>query len=555
MLKDAQNARYDAGRPDASAERYRHVIAKIRPSAALPSDIGDCSVLARAHEALAFEYATLDEPAKAVESLYSVAVLSLILDDPGMRGRALAMAADVREAGGEIDEAHKDLTTAALAFEAAGDSGQASRLLARRDGRLEEEVFDFADAPAQPADSPAPAPAPVLAESEAEAEAPAPGAASTADEDGDREPPVNWEEVLRRIEAGEVADAEGDVTSHDVLWMLLETAGDDDGPSDDQLRRAMPLLIDSRPDGDFDAPTLAEDVSLTLYALVKIVDEPTYKAAHGGLADSLEALWSSALNTGNEALESGDLGLAHEAFAFVLESRSLDVPPTSSQQGAAIVGEARVAMAQGDQGVMKDVALASANAVSRLPEVEDRARYGERLAMVLKQMGNATKLRLQLLGRAADSWKQLGDEHSEIRCLLGAALCKASLREYSEAHRDFVELRRRAGELRDVALFSEALLHLGRSWTFAGRPDVAIQCYDSVVERFEKDSLADDRQRVGYARLLLEKSRTLMRMPSALPSADKMARAHALEAREIFAEAGAPNLVKETNEMIRALGR
>lgn len=204
---------------------------------------------------------------------------------------------------------------------------------------------------------------------------------------------------------------------------------------------------------------------------------------------------------------------------------------------------------------MKDVALASANAVSRLPEVEDRARYGERLAMVLKQMGNATKLRLQLLGRAADSWKQLGDEHSEIRCLLGAALCKASLREYSEAHRDFVELRRRAGELRDVALFSEALLHLGRSWTFAGRPDVAIQCYDSVVERFEKDSLADDRQRVGYARLLLEKSRTLMRMPSAPPSADKMARAHALEAREIFAEAGAPNLVKETNEMIRALGR
>lgn len=111
MLTAAQNGGRGPGGPRASMAKYREVIAKLRPGNALPDAPGECWVLARAHEGLAFEYAGAGETAKAIESLYSVAVLTLLFDDPRMRGRALATVADLRESAAETASAAAESAT------------------------------------------------------------------------------------------------------------------------------------------------------------------------------------------------------------------------------------------------------------------------------------------------------------------------------------------------------------------------------------------------------------------------------------------------------------
>lgn len=571
--------------------KYREVIAKLRPGNALPDAPGECWVLARAHEGLAFEYAGAGETAKAIESLYSVAVLTLLFDDPRMRGRALATVADLRESAGDSDEARKDLTTAALAFEAAGDAAEAKALRDRRDGRPSAEglaVHDVRRTLAQMMSGVAGDAASIAGAAGAAGNVAPAGAADMgtgagpegdsdgspgADDDGVGEgdvldaesvdadagetgDPVDWGGVLARVGSGDVSDSPEDgVGADDLLRHLLNSAGEADGPDDGHIRRGAPLLVGMAGDDGFDAPAFADALTLAAKAVAAIGDGGVREEARAELEDGARTVWTAALTTGDEALMAGDAATARDAFEFVLESHSMPVRATSAQQGAAIVGRARAAIGSRDQTDIRESALNGANAVCRLPDAGDRARYGEQLATVLRDVNDATTLRMKLLGRVAENWNQVGDEHSEVRCLLGAALCKAKLQDFKGAHEDFLQLRLRAQELRDMALYSETLLHLGRSWAYAGRPQVAVQCYDAIVDRVTQDDLEDDRARVGYARLLLEKARTLPRIPGIPASAMTAAWSHAVEARDIFADVGAQGLVREANEMIRVLPR
>lgn len=570
MLTAAQQAVGAGHDPRASMAKFREVIAKIRPGTALPEDPGNCSVLARAHEGLAFEYAADGETAKAIESLYSVAVLTLLFDDPRMRGRALAMIADLRESTGDDHESRKDLTTAALAFEAAGDDGEARALRDRRDGRAAPADATVDDVRRELAQMLSGVAGDAVAMTEPRAgdrddagpEGTAAPAAATAEptEPVESVEPTNrleWDELLSSVETGDVTGAD----AHDLLRRLLDAAGDDAGPDDRVVRRAAPLFIgfhrtndiDDTDDADDDA--FAEEVAVAARA-VSVIDDPDIRdGAHGEITDRGEAAWTAALTRGDEALMAGDPARARRAYEFVLDSESMPIRATSSQRGAAMVGHLRAAIGAGNLADVRQSALDGANAVCRLPEAGDRARYGEQMATSLRDVNDATTLRMKLLIRVAENWSEVGDERSEVRCLLGAALCKAKLRDFEGAHADFLQLRLRAQELRDMALYSESLLHLGRSWAFAGRPDVAIQCYDAVVEKVTRESLDDDHARVGYARLLLEKARTLVRIPAAPPSAMEAARAHAVEARDIFAEVGAQGHVRETNQLIGTLPR
>ena len=519
----------------ASTAKYREIIAKLRPGPRLPGDPADALALARAHEGLADQYAATGQPVKAIESLYSVAVMSLLVDDPLMRGRALTKVADLRISSGNYAEARKDLTTAALAFDAAGDGATARDLRERRSGRTSATGGGTG------------------AGEDAEASGGG-GSSSGANADVGTGSQVDWGNALARAESAGVSDAKQDGADA-LLRLLLNSAGQAHGPDDDQIRRAAPLLVGMGGAGRFDASAFAADITVAANAVSTIGDLKVQDTTRDELAERSRAVWTSALTTGDEALRAGDAATARDAFQFVLDSRSKTVHATSAQQGAALVGRTRAAVISGDQKDIRSSALAGANAVCRLPDAGDRARYGERFAHVLRDVGDATTLRMKLLERVADNWSQVGDEHAAVRCLLEAALCKAKLRDFGGAHEDFQRLSQRAEQLEDTALLSESLLHLGRSWNFAGRPEVAVKCYDTLLDKVTPGELDDDRARVGYARLLLEKGRTLARVPGASESELTEARAGVTKARDIFAGLGAQLLVREANETIAQLPR
>lgn len=529
MLAAARDAIDGPDGSRASTAKYREIIAKLRPGPRLPGDPADALALARAHEGLADQYAATGQPVKAIESLYAVAVMSLLVDDPLMRGRAFSKVADLRTSAGNYAEARKDLTTAALAFDAAGDAATARELRERRSGRT-----SATDGGAGAGEG-----------------AGAGGGTSANVGTGSQ---VDWGKALARVESADVSDAKKDGADA-LLRLLLNSAGQADGPNDDQIRRAAPLLVGMGGAGRFDASAFAADITVAANAVCAIGDLKVQDTTRDELAERSRAVWTSALTTGDEALRAGDAATARDAFQFVLYSRSKTVHATSAQQGAALVGRTRAAVISGDQKDIRASALAGANAVCRLPDAGDRARYGERFAHVLRDVGDATTLRMRLLERVADNWSQVGDEHAAVRCLLEAALCKAKLRDFRGAHEDFQRLSQRAEELGDTALLSESLLHLGRSWTFAGRPEVAVKCYDTLLDKITPDELDDDRARVGYARLLLEKGRTLARIPGASESDLTAARTGVTKARDIFAGLGAQLLVREANETIDQLPR
>ena len=529
MLAAARDAIDGPDGSRASTAKYREIIAKLRPGPRLPGDPADALALARAHEGLADQYAATGQPVKAIESLYAVAVMSLLVDDPLMRGRAFSKVADLRTSAGNYAEARKDLTTAALAFDAAGDAATARELRERRSGHT-----SATDGGAGAGEG-----------------AGAGGGTSANVGTGSQ---VDWGKALARVESADVSDAKKDGADA-LLRLLLNSAGQADGPNDDQIRRAAPLLVGMGGAGRFDASAFAADITVAANAVCAIGDLKVQDTTRDELAERSRAVWTSALTTGDEALRAGDAATARDAFQFVLDSRSKTVHATSAQQGAALVGRTRAAVISGDQKDIRASALAGANAVCRLPDAGDRARYGERFAHVLRDVGDATTLRMRLLERVADNWSQVGDEHAAVRCLLEAALCKAKLRDFRGAHEDFQRLSQRAEELGDTALLSESLLHLGRSWTFAGRPEVAVKCYDTLLDKITPDELDDDRARVGYARLLLEKGRTLARIPGASESDLTAARTGVTKARDIFAGLGAQLLVREANETIDQLPR
>ncbi len=529
MLAAARDAIDGPDGSRASTAKYREIIAKLRPGPRLPGDPADALALARAHEGLADQYAATGQPVKAIESLYAVAVMSLLVDDPLMRGRAFAKVADLRISAGNYAEARKDLTTAALAFDAAGDAATARELRERRSGRTSATGGGTGEGGGAGAD----------------------GDTSANVGAGAR---VDWGKALARVESADVSDAKKGGADA-LLRLLLNSAGQADGPNDDQIRRAAPLLVGMGGAGRFDASAFAADITVAANAVCAIGDLKVQDTTRDELAERSRAVWTSALTTGDEALRVGDAATARDAFQFVLDSRSKTVHATSAQQGAALVGRTRAAVISGDQKDIRASALAGANAVCRLPDAGDRARYGERFAHVLRDVGDATTLRMRLLERVADNWSQVGDEHAAVRCLLEAALCKAKLRDFRGAHEDFQRLSQRAEELGDTALLSESLLHLGRSWTFAGRPEVAVKCYDTLLDKITPDELDDDRARVGYARLLLEKGRTLARIPGASESDLTAARTGVTKARDIFAGLGAQLLVREANETIDQLPR
>ncbi|UBI02668.1 hypothetical protein [Corynebacterium freneyi] len=587
MLTVARDAIDGADGSRASTSKYREIIAKLRPGPRLPGDPADALALARAHEGLADQYAATGQPVKAIESLYAVAVMSLLVDDPLMRGRAFAKVADLRISAGNYAEARKDLTTAALAFDAAGDGATARELRERRSGRTSATGVGAgagegaeasggggsssgANANVGTVPNDAPRRRRGLADrlmnralatlgTNGGADAPS-GRGDVVDgevagtDEGGTGSRVDWGKALVRVESAGVSDAKKDGADA-LLRLLLNSAGQADGPNDDQIRRAAPLLVGMGGAGRFDASAFAADITVAANAVCAIDDLKVQGTTRDELAERSRAVWTSALTTGDEALRAGDAATARDAFQFVLDSRSKTVHATSAQQGAALVGRTRAAVISGDQKDIRSSALAGANAVCRLPDTGDRARYGERFAHVLRDVGDATTLRMRLLERVADNWSQVGDEHAAVRCLLEAALCKAKLRDFRSAHADFQRLSQRAEELEDTALLSESLLHLGRSWNFAGRPEVAVKCYDTLLDKVTPGELDDDRARVGYARLLLEKGRTLARVPGASESELTEARAGVTKARDIFAGLGAQLLVREANETIDQLPR
>ncbi|MGV3113378.1 hypothetical protein ACEE18_02000 [Corynebacterium freneyi] len=529
MLAVARDAIDGTDGSRASTSKYREIIAKLRPGPRLPGDPADALALARAHEGLADQYAATGEPVKAIESLYAVAVMSLLVDDPLMRGRVFAKVADLRISAGNYAEACKDLTTAALAFDAAGDGATARELRERRSGRTSATGGGTGEGGGAGAD----------------------GDTSANVGAGAR---VDWGKAIARVESAGVSDAKKDGADA-LLRLLLNSAGQADGPNDDQIRRAAPLLVGMGGAGRFDASAFASDITVAANAVCAIGDLKVQDTTRDELAERSRVVWTSALNTGDEALRTGDAATARDAFQFVLDSRSKTVHATSAQQGAALVGRTRAAVISGDQKDIRASALAGANAVCRLPDTGDRARYGERFAHVLRDVGDATTLRMRLLERVADNWSQVDNEHAAVRCLLEAALCKAKLRDFRGAHEDFQRLSQRAEELEDTALLSESLLYLGRSWNFAGRPEVSVKCYDTLLDKVTPGELDDDRARVGYARLLLEKGRTLARIPGASESDLTAARTGVTKARDIFAGLGAQLLVREANETIDQLPR
>lgn len=535
MLAAARDAIDGTDGSRASTTKYREIIAKLRPGPRLPGDPADALALARAHEGLADQYAATGQPVKAIESLYAVAVMSLLVDDPLMRGRAFAKVADLRISAGNYAEARKDLTTAALAFDVAGDAATAREIRERRSGRTSATgVGTGAGESAEASDGD--------------------DSSSGANANVGTGSQVDWGKALARVESADVSDAKKDGADA-LLRLLLNSAGQAHGPDDDQIRRAAPLLVGMGGAGRFDASAFAADITVAANAVCAIGDLKVQDTTRDELAERSRVVWTSALTTGDEALRTGDAATARDAFQFVLDSRSKTVHATSAQQGAALVGRTRAAVISGDQKDIRASALAGANAVCRLPDAEDRARYGEQFAHVLRDVGDATTLRMRLLERVADNWSQVGDEHAAVRCLLETALCKAKLRDFRGAHEDFQRLSQRAEELEDTALLSESLLHLGRSWTFAGRPEVAVKCYDTLLDKITPDELDDDRARVGYARLLLEKGRTLARIPGASESDLTAARTDVTKARDIFAGLGAQLLVREANETIDQLPR
>lgn len=537
LLAAAQSIGIDANHPGVAADSYRELIAKIRPDSPFPEDIGLCSVLALAHESLAVEHLAADETEDAIESLHSVAVLSLILDDADMRGRALAFIADLHEGAGRPDEMRRELTNAAVAFTAAGRADEAATLLDRRDGKESTHTGVFGAGPESRADGTGVGPASV-----------SDGAADGSDATGGE-----WDAVA------DAAEESGAAEVMDELRAMIDAAGSGGGPSDAQITRAMPLLFgasDAHAQALFRSnrtENLEEDVARAVRAIGAIDDPSLRERAEEGLLERLGNFWEVVYRDGVAALSRHDGKGARTAFSAIVENREADFPPSSDQIGRAYVGLVAEAVARGNELLIKAAALEAANGIDRLPGDVERAVYGEQLAGALSRVDVAVRMRMKLLSAAAVTFRDAYMPTEEIRCLIALALCKVRNREYAAAHDELTELSERARALDEFGLFAEARLNLGRSWAFANRHEMALRCFDEVISGYDVDDLESPADRVRYAALLLEKARMALTLGAASGMSRVQVREIAERARTVFRAEGALSQLTETEAILATL--
>lgn len=256
--------------------------------------------------------------------------------------------------------------------------------------------------------------------------------------------------------------------------------------------------------------------------------------------------WTDLLARAKRLLHQGDAPESMRICAEVIDADGLPDGPDPTQLGDAHLGLVAARMHAGLD--VREAAIDAANALPHLEPPEVRARQALELAILLAPEQAAWRVRRQLLTDAAGEFEAHGDWTRAVRARLRLASEKAAAGELAAAHDDFDRLVTEAYRLRNLELYAEAVLHLGRSWARAGRLPEAIGQFDRVLAKFPLQGIDSPAERLLYGQLLLEKARVLSLLG---PGAEGAGAARELAglARELFREHGAPALVEDADRL------
>lgn len=467
--------------PGQVAERLRAAVSTLRPSESFPGDLRELELLGELYERLGLN-AVVSEPETAAVDLYRAAVVGLLRGDVDLRLRCLEISADVHRAAGNTEEAAIDYRAVAAAY-AESDPARAEALLIEADS-LNEVTFD--DAPLETALPDASLPAteffsepdldPFVDEPEPTQEEPneVPIAAPTAEHDLPHSP--DPESILEALAAS------------------METSG---------------------------STTVAHQAASELYAeLLADVDamaDPVDKAAATTvISETLSQHWASVFDS---ALENIATGAPHEAdwrFRYLIEAHGFPDGPEDDLIGRCWLG--RVQLCLPSSPSLRNVVVEAANYITSINSPVLRASLAAELAGLLNQVPGPERIRKQLLDGAEADFRSVGNEVEVLRCRLAKATDLAFAGNYREAHDQFTDISARARQVRDLPLYADALLNLGRSWGFAGRPDGAVDCFDRVLKHFPAQNLHNAQEAESYGKLALE--RGIVMAKSDLPQSD-----------------------------------
>lgn len=269
-----------------------------------------------------------------------------------------------------------------------------------------------------------------------------------------------------------------------------------------------------------------------------------------GAAADPEPGWPGRLALAKRLLREGDPVAAQRICEQAIEADGRRGGPDPVQLGDAHLGLVAARMRAGLD--IREAAIDAANALPHLGPARLRARLSVELARLLAPEQAAWRVRRQLLAAAAEDSAAEGDRAGSVRARLRLAAEKAAAGELAAAHDDFDDLVTEAYRLRDLELYAEAVLHLGRSWARAGRLPEAIAQFDRVLANFALEAIDSPAERLRVGRLLLEKARALAVLDPAATGPGSAA-ALARRARALFREQEEPALVAEADRVLDEL--
>lgn len=452
-------------------QRLRDAVSTLRPSEPFPGDLRELELLGDLYERLGLNSLVSDPEAAAID-LYRAAVVGLLRGDADLRLRCLEISADVHRAAGNIEEAATDYRAVAAAY-AESDPARAEALLMEA-ASLGEVMLD--DAPLETALPDAPLPSTEFFS----------------------EPDLN--SVVEEPEPIEddSTDTSGDATAEQEQVY---------SPDPESILAVLDVGMDTS-----GSTTVAHQAASELYAElladVAAMADPANKAAAGtAISETFDQHWTAVFDTALENIAAGSVHEADWRFRYLIEAHGFPDGPGDDLIGRCWLG--RVQLCLPSSPTLRNVVVEAANYITSISSPVLRANLASELAGLLNRVPGPERIRKQLLDGAEADFRSVGNEVEVLRCRLAKAMDLAFAGNYREAHDRFTDISARARQVRDLPLYSDALLNLGRSWAFAGRPDGAVDCFDRVLKHFPAQNLHDAREAEAYGKLALERGRVM----------------------------------------------
>ncbi|WP_448852109.1 hypothetical protein [Corynebacterium sp. 335C] len=497
------------GDPARRSSGFELALTKLRPGRRFPPGPVTLRLLAYVLENLVRSDVAAGNVDRGTSRARDLAVTGLLLGDPALRARGLALSAALEQTT-DAGQAAETLSAAAHALSAAGDgeSAAACAALAHGDGAAPGSIAALVG--------------PLLdggpAHGHHEAHAAVPPAFRV---------PLPFPTVTGLVEEGFLTGDDAADEAVDEAWPDETGGGDADADGDttpgdaDAAGSAGPAPSDDGPGhgafGDADAPTTVHATPVTgdTLPLGAVGGEAGADRHAGSAGASAPVDWVRHLTTAQEAAAAGDDDTAAAMYSEVIDTwgTARGDGLTEKMYGFAAVDLARLAFESADEDDDREVMDFVARALGELSEPGVRAELALYAAHAAGTGAGRARWTAGMLTASARDWAAVGDVGRSLRCRLEAAKAKAMQRTpqgYAEAHADYSRITDEAWNAREFSIVAEAQLDLAASTRFVQRdPGSAIGIIDRVTSHALFDE-TDPGLRELAARLRIEKARCMI---------------------------------------------